>query len=267
MRMTGAGSSVSTRRSLGFGAQRARAGRPSPIALRASRVGSITRKLARDYSPALVALVAFVALVAAASLAGTASLLGRSGPAARAERPAVGRSFAQPLPLTLASAASSSMGASSRSFWPVRSGESIVARGGGLVSTFTPSGARVSAPGGTLELSLASVSRGARASQIAPSRPGALASQVSYRHGAIAELYQAGPYGLEQSFVVSEPPVGGGGALTLAIRLGGGMRAQADGSQGAFYGRRGAPALAYGALSARDAAGRELPRAPRPRGR
>src|SRR5262245_33982211 len=88
----------------------------------------------RTYALALAALVAalaLVALVALIALPATNLSGGRAGSSARGLHAAGGRTFARPLPAALAAAASSRIGSSSRAFWPVRSGTSLLTRGGG----------------------------------------------------------------------------------------------------------------------------------------
>jgi hypothetical protein len=203
--------------------------------------------------------VALAALVAALATVGTPFSGDRASAPARAFRAAAAGSFGRPLPAALAAAASSRIGASSRAFWPVRVGSTLAARAGGIAARFSEAGVRLAAPAGALSFSLESIGRGSRSMPPAAAMPVAHGGEVVYARGAIAERYQAGPYGLEQSFAVREAPLRGGGALVLSLRTAGNLRAHQSGSSLVFAGPTGRPALTLGGLSARDAAGRELP--------
>jgi hypothetical protein len=163
------------------------------------------------------------------------------------------------LPVGLAAAASASIGASERNFWPVRHGASLLTQGGGIHSTFTASGARLRVAQGTLGLSLTGLGRGQRVEHVATVAPNGAASQILYRHGSISEFYRNGPYGLEQGFTVRQRPQAGTGSLVLALGLGGSLIPEQVGSQILFKTQAGATALRYGELSAQDATGRGLP--------
>ena len=159
----------------------------------------------------------------------------------------------------LAAVASTSIGASQQSFWPVRRGDSLLTKGGGIAGAFTASGARLRVAQGTLAISLAALRRGRRVEHIAGVGPSRAASQVLYRHGSISEFYRNGPYGLEQGFTLRRRPQAGTGSLVLALGLKGSLVPKQVGSQILFRTRAGATALRYGQLSARDATGRLLP--------
>ena len=92
------------------------------------------------------------------------------------------------LPVSLAAAASASIGASEHSFWAVRHGASLLTQGGGIHSTFTASGAALRVAQGTLGLSLTAVGRGQRVERVAAVAPTGAASQILYRHGSISEF-------------------------------------------------------------------------------
>jgi hypothetical protein len=163
------------------------------------------------------------------------------------------------VPVSLAVAASASIGASDRSFWPVRRGDSLLAQNGGIHSTFTASGARLRVAQGTLGLSLAAVGRGQRVERVAPVAPEGAANQILYRHGSISEFYRNGPYGLEQGFTLQHRAQAGAGSLVLAMRVRGSLIPEQLGSQVLFRTHADATALRYGQLSALDATGRRLP--------
>jgi hypothetical protein len=174
-------------------------------------------------------------------------------------RPVPAGGAAARLPAGLLPAASASIGASRHAFWPVRRGASLVARGGGIASSFNASGARLQVSAGAVSVSLASVGRETRAEPVRAVAPATSAGQVVYRRGAISELYRNGPYGLEQAFTLRARPQPGHGSLVLAMRLEGALRPVQSGSQILFKAGNGQTALRYGQLSVLDAAGRELP--------
>ena len=188
-----------------------------------------------------------------------AMLLENTQSTARFSRASAARPYANALPASLAAAASSRIGASDHRFWPVNAGAALVTRGGGLTTTFTAAGARVSAPAGSITLSPASFARNGRTAQIAPVVPSPRSSEVVYANGQMTASYQAGPYGLEQSFSLAARPLSGTGALVLSIRSRGALRARATGAAISFTTGGGGPALSYGALSVTDASGREVP--------
>ena len=162
------------------------------------------------------------------------------------------------LPATLAATASASIGASDRSFWPVRRGASLWAQGGAIQSTFGASGPDLRVAQGTLGLSLAGVGWGQRIAPVLAAMPRGVGNQALYEHGLISEYYRNGPYGLEQGFTVRQRPQGAS-SLVLALRVRGSLIPNRIGSDVVFTTRAGAPALRYGQLSAFDATGRRLP--------
>ena len=171
------------------------------------------------------------------------------------------------MPISLAPAASTSIGASDRSFWPVRHGSSLIARAGGVQSTFSASGATLRTARGTLGLSLAGVGRGHRLGAVPAVAPSAAGNQVLYRHASISEYYRNGPYGLEQGFTVRRRPGGRAGPLVLTLGVRGSLIATQVGSQVLFGTRAGKSALRYGRLSAVDASGHSVPAHMRVRGK
>lgn len=203
------------------------------------------------------------ALLVGAAIACIAALALARLPASPSTPPLASRSSLQNLPtrlpVSLAVAASASIGASDRSFWPVRRGDSLLARNGGIHSTFTASGARLRVAQGTLGLSLAAVGRGQRVERVAPVAPEGAANQILYRHGSISEFYRNGPYGLEQGFTLQHRAQAGAGSLVLAMRVRGSLIPEQLGSQVLFRTHADATALRYGQLSALDATGRRLP--------
>ncbi len=163
------------------------------------------------------------------------------------------------LPSGLLPAVSSTIGATDRSFWPARRGASLMARSGGMRSTFTASGTTLGVAQGTLGLSLAAVGRGHHLVPVSAVPPSTAGARVLYRHGPISESYRAGPYGLEQGFTVRRRPQPGRGSLVLALRLRGSLIPEQLGSRVLFETHAGIAALRYGELTALDATGRRLP--------
>jgi hypothetical protein len=197
----------------------------------------------------VTAAVVCIAALALTARPGTSRLALRYGPQGRATTR---------LPVSLAAAASASIGASDQHFWPVRRGDSLLAQGGGIRSTFTASGAALRVLHGTLGLSLAAVGRGQLVAPVPAVAPTGAGSEVVYRHGSVTEFYRNGPYGLEQGSTVARRPLAGTGSLGLALRVDGSLSPKQAGSQVLFRTAKGVTALQYGQLSARDATGRRL---------
>jgi hypothetical protein len=207
---------------------------------------------------ALVALAALALTQLSSRVAPTARRLGAL-PSRESPKERFAKERFAAAPANLLSAASTSLGASERGFWPTPDGDSLVATGGGIRSTFTATGATLHVPGGALALALAGVGRGQRLAPFAPSAPTRSADEVLYNAPAVGESFRNGPYGLEQGFTVRERPSAGSGPLVLALSVGGSLVPRQDGSQILFQTRAGATALRYGQLSATDASGRKLP--------
>ncbi len=113
------------------------------------------------------------------------------------------------LPVDLASAASSMIGASNRSFWSARHGHFLVTDGGGIRGSFSSEGvAALRASRGTLGLSLASVGSSGRLSPVFGAVRTQIANEILFRYRPISEYYRNGPYGLEQGFTVLQGPTG-----------------------------------------------------------
>ena len=232
------------------------AGGPSTAAdSRRKRVaGSCTARSLHLWRSALI--VAGLAIVGAALLLTRGSSLPVHRPAVvptvRSAHPAL-------LPAGLLTAASDSIGAVERRYWPTRRDGALRARGGGIHSSFTASGASLRVSGGTLSLSLPILSDGPRPQPLRGTAPSSATDRVLYRSGSIEQSYRNGPYGLEQTFTIARAPRGASGRLMLALRLGGSLTTHKQGSRIVFTSRSGATALTYGQLGARDASGRALP--------
>src|SRR3954453_417947 len=188
-------------------------------------------------------------------------VLSRTAPSPRAS--GVGGAAAlerlQSLPLQAQSVISARLGAGAASFAARRSGDGYRLAGGGVVADFGGRGARMRVAGGSLSMALAGVGRGGRFGSVGAVSPRARANRVSFRRAGLREWYAAGPLGIEQGFTVASRPSGGGGSLTLAMRLGGSLRARLAGAQVRFVTRSGPVAARYGGLGAVDARGRRLP--------
>ena len=198
----------------------------------------------------------FLVLVAALALAAALSV---TAPGSR--RPTVSPSVkrgALLLPASLTTAASASLGASDPRYWTTRRRGSLVARGGGVESTFNASGADLRVAQGNVSVSLSGIGRGGSLRPLEAVAPSAVTDQAVYRYRPVSAFYRNGPYGLEQGFTVRRPQAGSG-ALVLAMRLGGSLRPERRGSRILFKAASGATALRYGDLEARDAGGRRLP--------
>jgi hypothetical protein len=207
-------------------------------------------------TPALI-IGATLACIAALALATLPALTGPSTHPLTSRHGLRGHATTR-LPISLASTASASIGASEHGFWPVRHGASLLAQGGSIHSTFTVSGAALRVAQGTLGLSLTAVGRGQRVAPVAAVAPTGAANQVLYRHGFVTESYRNGPYGLEQGFTLLKRPQAGTGSLVLAVSVGGSLIPRQLGSEILFRTHSGATALRYGQLSALDATGRRL---------
>ena len=207
-----------------------------------------------------VRAVLLAAALACAAALGLAILTAPPAPSSRTgSRHALKPHRGARISIGLAAAASGSIGASERSFWAVRRGDSLMTEGGGIRSSFTSSGPNLRVAHGTLGLSLVGVGHGQHLRRVAGAPPSGSGNQVIYRQGSIGESYRNGPYGLEQGFTVAHRPQGGPGSLVLALRVGGSLRPEKLGSEILFRTRAGATALRYGQLSAVDAKGRSLP--------
>jgi hypothetical protein len=207
----------------------------------------------------VAALLAVVALVAAVALVGVRG--GVSSARSSAGAPASG-GFAR-LPVPLRGLVSRTLGRSERAFWVTRAGAGFVLVNGaqGFSARFSDSGVRLSARGGRLVLSLAGVGYGSSLRPLGSRAPSADGNRVSYADGALTQWFDNGPLGLEQGFTLRAPPAGAArGPVTIALRLGGSLRARLVGGDEAvdFIAPGGGVVLRYVGLGASDAGGRVL---------
>ena len=130
------------------------------------------------------------------------------------------------------------------------------------VPDFTARGVEVRTGTARLWLRLSGLGRGARLATLATASPEADANRIEYRRRGLTEWYVNGPLGLEQGFTLDGPPAQASGeALTLSLRLAGGITA-VPGPRGdgvVLQAHAGSARLRYRALAAWDATGRALP--------
>ena len=152
---------------------------------------------------------------------------------------------------------SRTLGAVSPGFAVVRTPGGYGLSAGGLRAHFGRERALFAAPGGGLSLALRAVGRGAVLEPFRAVQLGVRSNRVSYSGVGVGEWFVGGPLGIEQGFTLARRPAGGGGPLTLALRVSG--LTPRLGARGAvFADAAGRPVLRYGALAARDARGRAL---------
>jgi hypothetical protein len=189
--------------------------------------------------------------------------LSRTAPSPRAN--GVGGAAAlervQSLPLQAQGVMSSALGSGAASFAARRWGDGYRLAGGGVAADLGGRGVRMRVAGGSLSMVLTGVGRGGRFGSAGAVSLSARANRVSLRRAGLREWYAAGPLGIEQGFTVASRPAGGGGSLSLAMRLGGSLRARLAGPQVRFVTPSGRVAARYGGLVVVDARGRRLPAA------
>lgn len=99
--------------------------------------------------------------------------------------------------------------------------------GGELQAVASRRGMALAVPGaGSVSLSLATVGRSTRSVAPVLRALTACRNQVTYDYGAVEESFAAGPPGIEQTFTIGHRP-GGRGSLSVALALGGSLRATA----------------------------------------
>jgi hypothetical protein len=167
----------------------------------------------------------------------------------------------QSLPLQAQGVMSSALGSGAASFAARPTGDGYRLAGGGVAADLSGRGVRMRVAGGSLSMALTGVGRGGRLSSVGAVSLMTRANRVSFGRAGLREWYAAGPFGIEQGFTVASRPQGTGGSLTLAMRLGGSLRARLAGSQVRFVTPSGRVAARYGGLVAVDARGRRLPAA------
>jgi hypothetical protein len=203
-------------------------------------------------------LVALLAMAAAGIFALSSRMI---APASRTAPPRVSSTSGSWLevPALAQLAISRALGADDRAYWARSAGSAVVMENARqrLSARFSATGVAVSAPAGALDLRL----RGISSIPSTAVQPSARANRVSYVRGSVTEWYANGPMGLEQGFRVARPVGAHADTLTLALDLGGSLRArmQADGRGVSLIAPDGTVAMRYGQLSASDSTGRSLP--------
>ncbi len=208
---------------------------------------------------AITALVLFV-VVAAARLGGVAPHAAISTVARTPAAPA----GLQALPLQAQGLISSTIAAAQPSFAARRTASGYALAGGGLAAGLRRGGGAVIRSGdGLLLLSPLAIGR-RLVSAAGPGavRPAAHRNRVTFAGHGWAEWFAAGPLGVEQGFTVgSRRAAGGGGELTVALRVGGSLVARRSGAGVVFSSPAGRAELRYAGLAAVDVTGRSLPAA------
>ena len=191
------------------------------------------------------------------------TLAGGGVASSQSEAPATGAPAAHAtmglgaLPASARSVVSTTLGTASRGYVARRSPTGYRLRGGGVAAQLGTDGVSMQAGGVSLTMTAAGLGRGGRFEPAGLRSVGAKGNRVSLDRGALTEWYTAGPFGIEQGFTLSRRPAGKAGPLTLALRLGGGVRAHLD-SGTVLLTRAGRPGMSYGQLWASDANGRPL---------
>jgi hypothetical protein len=177
---------------------------------------------------------------------------GPSAPAPAPQGSSAGLSRLQSLPLQAQSEISSTIAADSRAFAARHTTSGWGLRGGGVRADFRAGEPTLTAGGRALSLSLMGVS--------APTSVTGHGNRVTLARDGIREWYAAGPLGIEQGFTLAHRPSGtAGGRVTLSLKVGGSLRAQAAGANVNLVGSRGGIVARYGGLVAVDASKRTLP--------
>ena len=159
-------------------------------------------------------------------------------------------------------AVSRGLGADQPAFWVHRSRGAITARNARqrVSATFSAPGARLSAAGGTVGLSLANFGHASALAPVGVAHTLAARNRVTYTYGGgLTQSWSDGPLGFEQSLVVARAPVSGSGALVFGFGVSGSLHARQSGASIEFVNAAGRVVLRYGDLSATDARGRVLP--------
>jgi len=131
-----------------------------------------------------------------------------------------------------------------------------------LSAHFTSQGVEMRTQTSRWNIALQSIGYGEQLRTVTNPDPSIDHNRVEYRRGALTEWYVNGPLGLEQGFTVGQRPGSeAAGALTIAMRMQGDLKARVDQSHKSLLltSRAGQPSMRYGGLAAYDAAGKELP--------
>jgi len=112
-----------------------------------------------------------------------------------------------------------------------------------------------------LRLRLTGVGRRGSMSPVGLDAPAAVAERVELLHGAVREWYLNDEKGLEQGFVIEQPPAAGAGSSPLILEMTiDGLRAipSEDGRSVQLFASGSVPVLRYGGLEVTDAAGQRV---------
>jgi hypothetical protein len=156
-------------------------------------------------------------------------------------------------------------------YWPHASADGLRAENPqqALAINFTPLGAELESHQLRWGLETRGYGYGDAVLPLSATVPLANDNRVEYRRGGLTEWYENGPMGLEQGFILAEPPgkprTGRNQPLTLALTISGDLVATLEPAEldqkstGLTLTRKdGQAALRYTGLNARDATGREL---------
>jgi hypothetical protein len=207
----------------------------------------------------LIAAAIAVALMLSLVLVPAVSHLAPTGGASSTPVRGTGPGPLESLPIAQQAMISATVGRESAAFDAKHVGDGWRLQGGGVDADFDTAHTTIRTGSGLLSMVLTGVGRRAPAPLSSHETLTAQGNRVTLERAAISESYSAGPLGIEQVFRVARRPAGSTPALTLAIGLGGSLRARQGHAGISFVARTGATALRYGGLRALDAAGHALP--------
>jgi hypothetical protein len=179
-------------------------------------------------------------------------------PASGAPVTGSGLSRLQALPLPAQGEISTSLGSRAAAFAAKPTGGGFSLSGGGIRTAASGTQVTFGDSRGSASMTLARVGRGDRLASVGSGELSAHGNRVVDTSSGLSTWYAAGPLGIEQGFTLARRPAAGHGELTLALRLGGALRARRVGGTLELLTRTGAVAFRYGGLSAVDAHGRRL---------
>jgi hypothetical protein len=129
-----------------------------------------------------------------------------------------------------------------------------------LAASFDSSGAKLRSGPLEVDLRLRAAGYGESLRRLEQVVPSAVGNRVSYARDGLTEWYANGPLGIEQGFTVDRGPTSREStSLALSLAVAGNVRVVSDGRRGVVLRASQGKAIRYGALSANDSAGRELP--------
>jgi hypothetical protein len=126
----------------------------------------------------------------------------------------------------------------------------------GLAAGFSPTGVSVSLGSARVTLSLDGLGYGTRLAPVPAVPPVPARNRVIYTRRGLAEWYVNGPLGIEQGFTIDAPPAGSAtGRLTLALSVGGSLRARLGSSRAVEFVSSGSGPGQFGSSVALSADG------------